>query len=89
LQKSSEMSLVRRCGKRNVWPNQLLTSYTTPHAYRKTMLEITFYCSVWNVISPYLGVSGIVNSIASKLCIVPRFNMLNSLDMLWIQSFIV
>jgi hypothetical protein len=98
----------------DVQSNQLVTYDTTPHVHRKIMSEVTFHCSVWIVKSLYIGVSGTVDSIASKVCLISeqnvvmqagvcikptaefqtpthvhRFKMLNLLDTIWTQSFIV
>jgi hypothetical protein len=37
--------------QKDVWFSELVTDDTTSHVYRKTMLEFTFCCSVWIVIS--------------------------------------
>jgi hypothetical protein len=36
----------------DVWSDQLVASDTTPHVYRKPMLEIIFYCSMCTARSP-------------------------------------
>jgi hypothetical protein len=46
---------------------------STPHVYKK--MEITVCYSMWIVISPHMGVSGIVNFTVSKLCFVSEYNV--------------
>jgi len=51
----------------NVRAHELVTSNTTPHVYRKTMLVVAFISSMWIITIPYLGVSCIVDFIAGKM----------------------
>jgi len=51
----------------NVQTNELVTSDTTPHIYKKVMLVVAFSNFMWIIMNPYMGVSCIVDSIMGKM----------------------
>jgi hypothetical protein len=53
-----------------VWSSEEFMKDATPCIYRKMMLEITSYNSLWVFMNPLMAISGIVDSIVDELCLV-------------------